>query len=80
MSNPTSRALLAQEHLVVAIAPLELLRRAILIWVVIVGVLAPDVVFVVHVAGILFSLVVGTLAVVGIHAWYQVSILPHKFG
>ena len=51
MSNPTSTALLAQEHLVTAatVASLELLRRAILIWIVLVSVLALDVVLVVHI-------------------------------
>ena len=68
-SNP--RALLAQEYSVipaVATAFLELLGRVILVWVVLVSVHAPDVVLVVHIAGILFGLVVGTLAVVGVHA------------
>ena len=69
VSNP--RALLAQEYSVipaVATALLELLGRVILVWVVLVSVHAPDVVLVVHMAGILFGLVVGTLAVVGVHA------------
>lgn len=75
MSNPTSRGLLAQAHLVVTIAPtaLELIRSGILIWVVLVSVHAPDVVLVVHVISILLGLVVGTLAVPGVHAWEQIS-------
>ena len=83
MSIQSPRALLAQENLVaalIAVALLELLRRAILICVVLVGVQAPNVVLVVHVVGILFGLVVGTLAVVGVHAWCQVSISPYRLG
>ena len=72
-----SRAMLAQEYLVVAIAAtaLELRRSVILVWVVLVSVHAPDIMLVVHVAGIFLGLVVSTLAVVSVHAWYHVSSL-----
>lgn len=71
-SYPTSRALLAQEHLVVvavATSLLELLRRPILICIVLVSIQVADIMLVVHVGGILFGLVVSTLAVVSVHAW-----------
>lgn len=71
MSKPTSRALRAQKHLIAAlatVAALELLRSVILVWVVLVSVLAPDVVLVVHMAGILLGLMMSTLAVVSVHA------------
>ena len=68
MSSPTSKALLAQEHLVVVTASAELLRSIILVWVIVVSVLASDVMVVVHVGGILLGLVVRTLAVPFIHA------------
>ena len=78
MSKPTSRALRAQKHLIAAlatVAALELLRSVILVWVVLVSVLAPDVVLVVHMAGILLGLMMSTLAVVSVHAWCQISFL-----
>ena len=68
MSSPTTTGSLTQKHLIVVTASSELLRRAILIWVVLVSVLAPDIVLVVHVGSILLGLVVCTLAVVFIHA------------
>ena len=59
-------SLLAQDHLIVSS---KLLWSAISVWVVLVSVLAPDIVLIVHVGGIFLSLMVSTLAVVGIHAW-----------
>ena len=44
-----------------------------MIGVVLVGVLAPDVMLFIHVRGILLGLVASTLAIIFIHAWYQVS-------
>ena len=76
MSNTTLKALVAQERLVTAaaVASLELLRSVVSIRVVLIGVLASDVVLIIHMAGILLSLVVSTLAVVSVHAWCQISI------
>ena len=77
MSSPTT-GLLTQKHLIV-VTTSELLRRAILIWVILVSVVAPDIVLVVHVFCILLGLVVCTLAVPFIHAWYRISILNSEF-
>ena len=68
MSSPIMSGLLAQKHLIVVTTASELLRRAILIWVVLFSALAPDVVLIVHVGSILLGLVVCTLSLVRIHA------------
>ncbi len=73
MSNPTSRALQTQGCLVVVVASLELWRRAVLICVVLVRVLASDVMLIVHVGSVFFGLVVSTLAVPLVHAYIQLS-------
>lgn len=64
-SSSTLGPLLSQEHSIVSS---KLLGRAISVWVVLVSVLAPNIVLVVHVMGILLGLMVSTLAVVFIHA------------